>query len=277
MGCASPRSPAEEKTIQTESVLTGFEAVTASAAAHVIRSHSTAKFILSTHFKAIKRELNLNKKPEDQEILKALYDRLSSTEESDRSRVLAAYPRLSQEDLSNETLIHEEQLTVLAALLSRSSPREKAFAIFRAFDDGLGNRLTEPTANEMFRVAFKLALEDLPLLQKHASDEVNKYLEKGKRNYIKAITEAVAVAIANRKNASATEFANAVSKHLEGKLTSAAGLRELAVGKLDTELEAADKEKTVVTAGQPRETAHEPEKPAEVQADSAPAEEEKQA
>jgi len=231
MGCANTRNHAEERTIEAESVKTGFENHSAAAIANIIRTHSTAKFILSAHFSAIKRELRLNAKPEDQELLNALYARLSSTESGDRACVLAAYPRITEAELVKETLIREEELTVLAVLLSCSSPKDKAVALFRAFDDGLGGTLTESTVNELFRVAFKEALDDLPLLQRHVGDDVKKHLEKAQLNRSKGLAAAVSAAFAGKKTAAVTvkDFSDAVANHLEGQLTTAGGLRSFAV------------------------------------------------
>lgn len=252
MGCANTRTRAEERTIEAESVKTGFENHSAAAVASVLRSHSTAKFILSAHFNAIKRELRLNERPEDQELLNALYARLSSTDASDRTRILAAFPRLSEAELVKETLIREEELTVLAVLLSNSSPREKAIALFRVFDDGLGGQLTESTVKELFRVAFKLALSDLQVLMRKKDENVVKYLDKGNQNYTKGVAAAAVVALADKKVVAVKDFADALASHSEGKLTSAEGLRGFAVDQTTPEAKPTEKE-TPKTAEQSAE------------------------
>ena len=116
MGCATTRTYPEESTIEDQTLKTGFEAHTAETSLRVIRAHSTAKFILTAHFTAIKDELNLNKKAEDQALLEAFYAKFSSSQDSDRGKVLAAYSRLSQAELSKGALIREEELTTAAIL-----------------------------------------------------------------------------------------------------------------------------------------------------------------
>lgn len=245
MGCASSRSCLEETTIQAQSIKTGFEVHTTEAVVRSIRAHSTAKFIIPAHFNAIKKELSLNDWPENQQLLKAFYARISSTEESDRSQLLAAYPRLSQAELGDGALIREEELTVLAILLSRSPAKEKAVALFNVFDDGLGGNLTEPAINELFKVAFELALSHLPKLYKKPTEEVDKYLEKAQQNYTKAIAAAVALVVTDKKAPAVAlkTFVKAVGKQKKADLTSATGLREYAVNQTPKEAKPADKDK----------------------------------
>jgi hypothetical protein len=218
----------EENMIEDKAIKTGFEAHSAETSVRVIRAHSTAKFILSAHFKAIKSELNLNKKPEDQILLKTFYDKFSSTQESDRAQVLAAYSRLSQADLSKETLIREEDLTIVAILLSRSSAEDKAKALYDVFDDGLTGNLTKPAVNEIFKVALELAISDLPVLTKSQSDEVKNYLAKAVQNFSLALAAAVKLAVTNQSAPAVAknDFVAAVIKYKEGALTTVAGLRE---------------------------------------------------
>jgi len=255
MGCASSRGSLEETTIETQSVKTGFEVHTTEAVVRTIRTHSTAKFILPAHFNAIKKELSLNDLPDNLQLLKAFYEKISSTEESDRAQLLAAYPRLSQAELGEGGLIREEELTVLAILLSRGPAKVKAAALFNAFDDGMGGNLTEPAINELFKVAFELALSHLPMLYKKPSEEVKKYLEKGQQNYTKAITAAVALVVTDKKAPAVAQktFVKALGKQTKANLTSVAGLREFAADQTPKELKSAEKSKAPEAAEKPVE------------------------
>lgn len=237
MGCANTRACQEEATIETHSTKTGFEAHTAEGAVAIIRSYSTAKFILPAQFKAISTDLNLNSKETDKEQLNTFYEKLTSSDPNDVARVKAAYPRLSGADMTGFKLIHEEQLVILAVLLSRSSPKDKATTLFKEFDDNLTGVLSEATVKEMFKLAFKIALEDLPLLYQHPGDDVKKYITKGVEGVSKAITE-VWTLMGTESAAPGVKrdkFVKALVNKKEGILLSAAGLREFAVGPAEPE------------------------------------------
>lgn len=247
MGCATARAYAEENTIEDQTIKTGFEAHTAVASVRVIRAHSTAKFILPAHFAAIKEELNLNKKAEDQALLAPFYAKFSSTQESDRAQVLAAYPRLSQTELNKEILIREEDLTIVAILLSCSSAEDKAKALYDVFDDGLTGNLPKLAINEIFKVALELAISDLPVLTKNQSDDVKKYLAKAVQNFSLALAAAVKLVVTDQSAPAVAkkDFVKAVIKHKEGVLMTVAGLREFSVDqtKSDPPKESAPKDK----------------------------------
>ncbi len=243
-GCANTRAHVEENMIEDQAIKTGFESHTAETSVRVIRAHSTAKFILSAHFKAIKNELNLNKKPDDQTLLTSFYDKFSSTQESDRAQVLAAYSRLSQADLSKETLIREEDLTIVAILLSRSSAEDKAKALYDVFDDGLTGNLTKPAVNEIFKVALELAISDLPVLTKSQPDDVKKYLAKAVQNFSLALAAAVKLVVTDQSAPAVAkkDFVKAVTNYKEGALTTVAGLREFSVDQTKPEPSAPPKD-----------------------------------
>lgn len=231
MGCTTTRIHPEESTIENQRIKTGFEEHTAKSAVLAIRAHSTARLILSRHFYAIKKELNLNNKQDDHKLLEAFYAKLSTNQESDRNRVLSAYPRISQEDLNKKAMTREDDLTILAILLSRSSAKDKANALYDVFDDGLAGSLTKLAINEIFKVAFRLAIVDLPMLNKSKPDDIRLYFEKASQNYDLALAAAVNVVVPDQSTQTVAkkDFVQAVTHCKEADLTAVAGLRGFAV------------------------------------------------
>ena len=275
MGCANSRTYPEEVSIETHSIKTGFEPHTVKAAASTIRAHSTARFILNSHFRAISRELSLNAKPSDQPALKAFYDKLASSEQKDIEKVKTAYVRLSDADLTQDTLIREEELVVLAILLTRSSAYEKAIWLFQEFDDGCTDSLSSETIHHMFEIVFKVALDDLPSLMKNQGSDVKQYLAKGELYIQKAIEKILEVVISDKSagTVSKEKFGRALAEFKGGVLLTAGGLREFAVDIQAGEKESQDK----AAKGDPKsEHPVEETKPQEPASQSTPIEESKQ-
>ena len=225
MGCASTRAYVEEGIITTNTVEVGFEKHSVERVVSAIRTHSTAKHITHSQFEALKKVLALNATDTVE-----FYKAFQSQEPGISQLVKSVAPHISDEQVAKGPLLHEEPLIALGILLSTGTPRDKALAFYRLFDEGFGNSLSESTLNEMFSLLFTLAIERLPILQKHGvTEDIKKYLAKAQQNKAKAV--ALAIALVKRKEAPGVgpeEFANNIVNHKNGLLTSASGLREFA-------------------------------------------------
>ena len=225
MGCIAPRSSAEETTIESRSVATGFERHSVDEIVGAIRSHSTAKLILPAQFEAIKKVLKLNAEEKDQAVLTEFYKRFVTPNTEAREQIEAVHSRVNLAQLDKTALLEEERLLAAAILLSNGSSRDKALALYRLFDEGFSNALTEYVLTDLLRTIFKLASEDLITLAKLTEgDEVKKYISKTQQNFEKAVVQALALF---KKEALTPEvFATTLIAYKNGQLTSPSGLRE---------------------------------------------------
>jgi len=225
MGCVANRSSAEEVTIESKSVLTGFERHSVDAVVGAIRSHSTAKLILPAQFQAIKKALKLNAEEKDQAVLQEFYKKFITANSQAREQIEAVHSRVSVEHLDSAALLEEEKLLAAAILLSTGAPRDKALALYRLYDEGFSNALTQPVLTELLRTIFELASEDLIALAKLTeTDEVKKYITKAQQNYEKGI--AAALALFHKDPPLTPEaFATTLIGYKNGQLTLPSGLR----------------------------------------------------
>lgn len=235
MGCAGTRTSAEESTLESRSVSTGIERHSVAEVVGTIRSHSTAGFILPAQLNAIKRALRLNEEEKDKATLQEFYKRFVTVRTDARQQIEAVHPRMDLAQLDNAELIEEEKFLSAAILLSNGPIREKALALYRVYDEGFSNALSETSLTELLRSIFKLASEDFLVLAKLDESEevkkqlkkVKKYVSKAQSNYDKAVT--AALALFKKEALTADAFASTLTAYKNGQLTSPDGLRTFMV------------------------------------------------
>lgn len=196
----------------------------------MIRTHSTAKLVLKSQFVAIQRALGLNTSTGAQSTLAAFYQRLNARGENLIERVLAASPRLTQEEIgTKQAILSEEHLLVTAILLSAGSPLDKSAALYHVFDEGFLNSLSSSTLHDLFTLLFRTSIDDLPVLSSQPIDtEVQMYLEKAHIHLEYAVKAVLQAIMEKQTSLTIEEFAKRMARYRAGELTSPEGIRAFA-------------------------------------------------